>query len=104
MSQPADFTLEMREQGQVAGLTGDWTAVDMGWANERLEEVLKGSRGIRIDATSINRCDTSGAYGILKAIQLADEPGQITARKEILRLLDMVGHAATAPRTAPSTS
>jgi phospholipid/cholesterol/gamma-HCH transport system permease protein len=99
MTQSADFTLEMRAQGQIAWLTGNWTAVDMGWANERLEEVLRGTRGIRIDATGIHRCDTSGAYGILKAIELAAEPGEITAREEILRLLDMVGQAATAPRT-----
>jgi len=99
MNRPADFTLEERAQGQIAWLIGDWTAVEMGWANERLEEVLRGTRGIRIDATNINRCDTSGAYGILKAIQLAAEPGEITARDEILRLLEMVGQAATAPRT-----
>jgi phospholipid/cholesterol/gamma-HCH transport system permease protein len=99
MRQPADFTLEMRDKVQTADLTGNWTAVDMGWANERLEEALRGTRGIPIDATGINRCDTSGAYGILKAIELASEPGNITAREEILRLLDMVGKAATAPRT-----
>jgi phospholipid/cholesterol/gamma-HCH transport system permease protein len=99
MNQPADFQIEAREQGETAELTGDWTAVRMGWANERLEEALKHTRGILIDATGINRCDTSGAYGILKAIEQAAEPGEITARKEILRLLDMVGQAATAPRT-----
>lgn len=99
MSQPADFTLERREHGETADLTGNWTAVDMGWANERLEEALRDTRGILVDATRINRCDTSGAYGILKAIQLAAEPGGITARAEVLRLLDMVGQAATAPRT-----
>ena len=90
MNQPADFTVESGARGQTAGLTGDWTAVDMGWANERLEETLRGTRGIHIDATGIERCDTSGAYGILKAIELAAEPGEITAREEILRLLDMV--------------
>jgi len=99
MNQPADFKLEIRDQGQTAGLTGDWTAVRMGWANERLGEALKGTRGIFIDANGINRCDTSGAYGILKAVEQAAEPGEISARQEIIRLLDMVGKAATAPRT-----
>ena len=60
MNQPADFTIESRDQGETAGLTGDWTAVRMGWANERLGEALEGTRGILIDATDINRCDTSG--------------------------------------------
>jgi phospholipid/cholesterol/gamma-HCH transport system permease protein len=99
MNQPADFKLEMRDQGETAGLTGDWTAVRMGWANERLGEALEGTCGILIDASCINRCDTSGAYGILKAVEQAAEPGKISARQEILRLLDMVGQAATAPRT-----
>jgi len=99
MSQPADFKLETKDQGQTAGLTGDWTAVRMGWANERLGEVLKGTRGIFIDANGIDRCDTSGAYGILKAVEQAAEPGEISARQEIIRLLDMVARAAAAPRT-----
>jgi phospholipid/cholesterol/gamma-HCH transport system permease protein len=99
MTQSADFTLESTDQGQTAGLTGDWTAVRMGWANERLGEALKGTRGIFIDASGIDRCDTSGAYGILKAVEQAAEPGKISARKEIIRLLDIVGQAATAPRT-----
>ena len=99
MNQPADFTLETREQGETAGLTGDWTAMRMGWANERLEEALQGTRGICIDATGVNRCDTSGAYGILKAVGQAAEPGKISARPDVLRLLDIVGEAASAPRT-----
>jgi phospholipid/cholesterol/gamma-HCH transport system permease protein len=99
MNQAADFKLEITEQGQTAGLTGDWTAVRMGWANERLGKALKDTRDITIDANGIDRCDTSGAYGILKAIEQAAEPGNICARQEVLRLLDMVRQAATAPRT-----
>lgn len=103
MTQPADFKLEIRDQGQTAGLTGDWTSVRMGWANERLGEALKDTRGILIDASGIDRCDTSGAYGILKAVEQAAEPGEISARQEIIRLLDMVGKAASAPPTPEVT-
>jgi phospholipid/cholesterol/gamma-HCH transport system permease protein len=99
MNQPADFKLEIRDQGQTAVLTGDWTAVRMGMANERLGEALMGTRGIAIDASGIDRCDTSGAYGILRAVEQAAELGKISARQEILRLLDMVAQASTAPRT-----
>ena len=99
MNQPADFRLETRDQGQTTALTGDWTAVHMGTANERLGEALKGTCGIFIDANGIGRCDTSGAYGILRAVELAAEPGKISARQEIVRLLDLVAHASTAPRT-----
>ena len=42
MDQPADFRLEQKENGAVAVLSGDWTAVDMGGANDRLGDALKG--------------------------------------------------------------
>ena len=99
MNQPADFQLETRDQGQTAVLTGDWTAVRMGMANEHLGAALKGTRGISIDANGIDRCDTSGAYGILKAVEQAAEQGKVSARAEILRLLELVANATTAPRT-----
>ncbi|MEO7386549.1 MAG: ABC transporter permease [Gammaproteobacteria bacterium] len=99
MSHPADFKVEMTGQGPTAVLTGDWTAVHMGMANERLGEALKGTRAVSIDANGIGRCDTSGAYGILRAVEQAADPGKISARQEIVRLLDMVARAATAPRT-----
>ncbi len=99
MNQPADFQLETRDQVLTAVLTGDWTAVYMGTANEHLGAALQGSRGISIDANGINRCDTSGAYGILKAVEQAAEQGTISARVEVLRLLDLVAHANAAPRT-----
>ena len=99
MNQPADFRLETTDQGQTAVLTGDWTAVRMGYANELLGAALKGTRDISIDANGIDRCDTSGAYGILRAVEQAAEQGKISAREEILRLLDLVAQATTAPRT-----
>ncbi len=80
MNQPAGFRLETSDQGKVAVLTGDWTAVRMGSANELLGAALKGSRDIAIDANGIDRCDTSGAYGILKAVEQAAEKGRISAR------------------------
>ena len=100
MNQPADFRLETSDLGQTAVLTGDWTAVRMGSANELLGAALKDSRGIAIDANGIDRCDTSGAYGILKAIEQSAERGRISARVEILRLLDLVARATAAPASS----
>src|SRR5260221_5553109 len=99
MDRPADFKLEQREDGQTAVLTGEWTAVRMGWANERLEEALKGTRGVTLDLNGIDRCDTSGAYGILKAGEKAAEPGKTLARPEIAQLLELVANAIEAPPT-----
>ena len=99
MNEAADFRLEEREQVRTAVLTGDWTAVYMGYGNERLGEALKGTRGIALDLTSIRRCDTSGAYGILKANEQAAEPGPIAAHPEVQRLLELVEHAIEAEPT-----
>ncbi|HWA61157.1 MAG TPA: ABC transporter permease [Caulobacteraceae bacterium] len=101
MHQPADFKLEERDGGRTAVLTGDWTAVWMGEANERLEDVLRGSKGIALDLTDVNRCDTSGAFGILRAMEMAAEAGPLAARSEIRRLLELVDKATAAPRTPP---
>jgi phospholipid/cholesterol/gamma-HCH transport system permease protein len=99
MVQAADFEMQDREQGRTAVLTGDWTAVQMGWANERLEDVLKGSSGVALDLTGIGRCDTSGAFGILRAIGMAEKAGPVAARPEIRQLLELVDRATEAPRT-----
>ncbi|HZZ35633.1 MAG TPA: ABC transporter permease [Caulobacteraceae bacterium] len=99
MNRPADFKLEQKDDGQVAVLTGEWTAVRMGWANERLGDALKGTRGVKLDLGGIDRCDTSGAYGILKASEKAVERGEIVARPEVQQLLDLVADAIEAPPT-----
>jgi phospholipid/cholesterol/gamma-HCH transport system permease protein len=99
MDQPADFRLEDTDHGKTAILTGDWTAVEMGWANERLGEALKGQSGIDIDLSSIRRCDTSGAYGVIKAAEQSATPGKIIAPPATQRLLDLVGKAIEAEPT-----
>src|SRR5690349_19076081 len=99
MNERADFRLEQRDGGRTAVLTGDWTAVWMGEANERLEDVLRGTRGFALDLTQIKRCDTSGAFGVLRALGMAQEAGPVTARPEIQRLLELVAKATEAPRT-----
>jgi len=99
MDQPADFHLDDSEHGKTAILTGDWTAVDMGWANERLGEAVRAGDATAIDLTGVGRCDTSGAYGVLKASERAGEASRIVAPPEIERLLDLVRGAIKAEPT-----
>ncbi|MGI9168578.1 MAG: MlaE family ABC transporter permease [Caulobacteraceae bacterium] len=102
MDQPADFHLEDAEHGKTAVLTGDWTAVDMGWANERLGEAIKAGEATAIDLTQVGRCDTSGAYGVLRAAEDGGgEAGRIVADPEIQRLLELVRGAIQAEPAAP---
>src|SRR5216683_2004146 len=93
MDQPADFRLEMSENGKTAVLTGDWTAVEMGWANERLGEALKGADGVDIDLSGVDRCDTSGAWGVIRAAEQSARPGRIIAPPATERLLSLVREA-----------
>jgi phospholipid/cholesterol/gamma-HCH transport system permease protein len=99
MSEQADFRLEERDGGKTAVLTGDWTAVLMGDANENLEDLLRGTKDIALDLMEIRRFDTSGAFGVLRAMGMADKAGPLAARPEVRRLLELVDKATEAPRT-----
>src|ERR1700679_2398801 len=93
MASPADFNVSQVGGGRTAVCTGDWTAILMGAANERLEVALRGVSDITVDLTQIGRCDTSGAYGLLKAASLAASPPKFVAKPEVNRLLELVDHA-----------
>ena len=91
MTVAADFRLEQTEEGTLARLTGDWTAVDMGEANERLGEALLGAESVTLDLSDVRRCDTSGAYGALQAAK--GRKPQIVAAAGVKRLFDLVERA-----------
>jgi phospholipid/cholesterol/gamma-HCH transport system permease protein len=93
MAGAADFKLSQDDGGRTARCTGDWTAILMGDANERLEEALRGLSDVTIDLTQIGRCDTSGAYGLLKAASLAKAPPKFVAKPELTRLMELVDRA-----------
>ncbi len=102
MEQGADFELRDTPRGRTAVLTGDWTAVDMGMANERLTEALRGAGPVMIDLTGVGRCDTSGAWGVLQAAAVngeAAETGAIIAPPALKRLFDLVRTAVEAEPT-----
>jgi len=103
MARPADFTLSRTDEGSTVVCTGDWTAIRMGEANERLQEALAGVSDAVIDLRPIGRCDTAGAYGVLRAAQGARTAPKIIARPELNRLLELVDRAVKAEPT-PHTS
>jgi phospholipid/cholesterol/gamma-HCH transport system permease protein len=103
MSTSADFSLTYDQGGRTATLTGDWTAVDLGDAGARLFEEMRHERGFALDLSQIGRCDTAGAYAIVRASEARIEPGGLKAPKRTARLLELVGHALKAePVPEPS--
>ncbi len=99
MERAADFRLNETGQGLTAVCTGDWTAVCMGEANERLEAAVAGLPHVTLDLTQIGRCDTSGAYGLLKAAGVAGGEPRFIAKPEVNRLLELVHRARQAEPT-----
>jgi len=102
MEQPADFRLDESEHGVVAALNGDWTAVDMGAANDRLGSAVKGKKGVAIDLSGVGRCDTSGAWAVIRAAEQAQQPARIIAPPAVSRLIELVrGALAVEPTPHP---
>lgn len=93
MALPAEFTLTEEDEGAAAVLTGDWTARGLLDAGPRLAEALEGHEALRFDLTGVNRCDTAGAYAILRAAGARLNAEKVTARRQVLRLLELVGAA-----------
>ncbi|MBV9995013.1 MAG: MlaE family lipid ABC transporter permease subunit [Caulobacteraceae bacterium] len=99
MDEPADFSITRTDQGYSAALTGDWTAMRMGVADDRLVEALAGAREVAIDLSGVKRFDTAGAYAILKAGDADHRRARFIARPEITRLLELVDRAVKAEGT-----
>ncbi len=99
MPDAADYQIKDSENGVTALLTGDWTAILMGAAPERLAKELKGRGGVTLDLTSIGRCDTSGAWGLLRAGHDDAAAPSIIAPPQLQRLLDLVRDASKTPPT-----
>jgi phospholipid/cholesterol/gamma-HCH transport system permease protein len=91
MDHPADFELLEADGGLNARLTGDWTSRTLGAAADRLRVEITARHPRVVDLTGVGRCDTSGAFAIVRAAQGAG-PGAaaLKARPETQRLLDLV--------------
>ena len=96
MDSAAEFNVEKTTQGQTAILSGDWTAVSLGDAGPRLGRALTETHDIGLDLTGIGRCDTAGAFAIVRATGGRLDPQTVKAAPTVRRLLDLVTHAARA--------
>lgn len=99
MPNPAEFSLKQGEHGATAVLTGDWTAETLDDVGLRLAENLLHSKAVSLDMTRIGRCDTAGAYAIIRAADGRESAGVLLARPETERLLHLVGEAVQAEPT-----
>ena len=100
MSQAADFRLVRSGDGGAVALTGDWTALGLGRAAERLERELRGARPARLDVSGLGRFDTAGAWAVCRATGLrADAVAE--ARPDMARLMELVGEVTQARREPP---
>ena len=94
MDTPADFTI-VTPEGDDAGsdkrvvrLTGDWTAINIGDAAQRLRLALKDDPATRVDVKGAGRVDTAGVLGLIDAV--GDDDKIIVARPETKRLVKRV--------------
>ncbi len=99
---PADFELQQGEHGDTATLSGDWTADALGDAGVRLSEALGSAKAITFNLMKVRRCDTAGAYAIVKAADGRDSAGELVARPETKRLLDLVSDAVQVEPSPPT--
>lgn len=101
MDQAADFSVDQEAAG-VVRLAGDWTATRIGEADARLAETLRTmGEGVVLDLETIGRLDTAGAYRLIRSVGDWMTPGQVKARPETQRLLELVGEALAHKRPPP---
>ena len=104
MDNAADFDVARGDKGRTAVLTGDWTAVALGDAGERLDAALHSEGAVALDLTRIGRCDTAGAFAIIRATDGRADPGKLSAAPRTKRLLELVAkgmQAEPVPVVAP---
>jgi ABC-type transporter Mla MlaB component len=61
METPAKVSIEARQDGPTAALSGDWTSTEIGSAAGELAEAMAERRDMRLDLHAVGRCDTAGA-------------------------------------------
>ncbi|UDF05370.1 ABC transporter permease [Asticcacaulis sp. AND118] len=71
----ADFKIETPPGGGaiVVSLKGDWTAITLRDAGERLKSALKSAGDVRIDTGELKAFDTAGAYALRTALGAAGD-------------------------------
>ncbi len=100
MASPAKFNIERRDQGWVAQLAGDWTAVDLGLTGQRLREALRRAEPFSLDLSGIGRCDTAGILAIVRAAGDRVDPKVWAVSPQLAQLAALVT-GAIRPIQAP---
>jgi len=95
MDSPADYKIEPGPEGTTASLSGSWTAERIEAAGPALRRDLSGERRIGFDLTGVERIDTAGAYTLIRAAGSGFDLDRVKARPETLRLMKLVGDAAS---------
>jgi phospholipid/cholesterol/gamma-HCH transport system permease protein len=95
MDSPAEFTVEQTDRGRVAILIGDWTAMSLDDAGPRLAGALKAEK-VALDLSRIGRCDTAGAFAIVRATDGRFDADMLASAPNVARLLELVSAAARA--------
>ena len=99
MDEAAGYRIENAGGAKRALLTGDWTAVHLGGAPDRLSADLHAAQGATIDLTNVGRVDTSGAWSMLRATDAKADSDSFIASPELKKLLAMVQKATEAEPT-----
>jgi len=102
MEQPADFSLLEANGALRAQLTGDWTSRMLGDAAERLRRAMAERSPKIVDLKRIGRCDTSGAFAIVRAADIVHSKRTLEARPETERLMQLVSKASEVAEAPPA--
>jgi len=97
-STPPRFVLNWAADTASVVVQGDWTAAALGSAAADLSTALAPARRLNLDLMDVGRVDTAGALSITRAAGDRLDPGALTARPEIARLIDLVGRTSRAAR------
>ena len=102
MDRPAEFDLRTRDGARWVMVTGDWTAINLDKSAAALRTALKGEQDIRFDLTEVGRCDTAGAFAILRAGRGKMAEDGVQASPAVGRLFELVARAVkTSPPPPP---
>jgi phospholipid/cholesterol/gamma-HCH transport system permease protein len=95
---PADFVLGDQGGRLTLAMSGDWTAVALGDAAERLTGALQGRAIEQVDLSALGRFDTAGAYALQASPSQTAAPLGLEGRPEVQRLYELVGRSVAATR------
>jgi phospholipid/cholesterol/gamma-HCH transport system permease protein len=87
---PAEFRISAVGRRVRLALSGDWTAVSLGRAGERLERELGASELEAVDSKDLGRFDTAGAFALLQAAKGKLPTGVFDDRPQAAHVLQLV--------------